>query len=77
MIERSGETEKHNRFLEVFFFIHCVTQLGVYIEEGRGKIEEDRLNIRRQSCVMVDYRSLIGPHRCGELAVVTQMSRVT
>ena len=76
MRERSGETENRNRFLEVYIQLFCVTQLVVYIEKGRRKVEEDRWKIKRKSCVTVGYRSLIGPRQCA-LAVVTRVSRVT
>ena len=38
MIERSGETENLNRFLEVSISFLCVTQLGVYLEKGESLI---------------------------------------
>ena len=37
MIERSGETENLNRFLEVSISCLCVTQLGVSIEKREGR----------------------------------------
>ena len=77
MIERSGETKNRNRFLEVSIQLFCVTQLGVYIEKGIRKVEEDHWKIKRKSCIMVGYRSLIGPRQCAELAVVTRVLQVT